>query len=135
MTRLGSTKGVQYIPLAILESFLPNTIFKTPNVALWSQRKKKLPIESTDPPHIGSSPLKSLHPKKNRGKKNSDPRRASGLQLASETGLTRAVQESAESQDGPADVGVWQRAGQPLQDPRPVHSYSRGPSIPHSWPH
>ena len=42
MTRLGSTKGVQYIPLAILESFLPNTIFKTPNVALWSQRKKKI---------------------------------------------------------------------------------------------
>ena len=46
-------KGVQYIPLAILESFLPNTVFKTPNVALWSQRKKKLPIESTDPLTLG----------------------------------------------------------------------------------
>ena len=32
----------------ILESFLPNAAFKTPDAALWSQRKK-LPIEANVP--------------------------------------------------------------------------------------
>ena len=59
-------KGVQYIPLAILESFLPNTVFKTPNVALWSQRKKKLPIESTDPLTLGPHPEVIAPQKKQR---------------------------------------------------------------------
>ena len=68
--------------------------------------KKKKKLNPLTPSHWVLTPEVIAPPKKQ--KKKSDPRRASGLQLASKTGLTRAVQESAESQDGPADVGVWQ---------------------------
>ena len=44
--------------------------FKTQNVALWSQRKKKLPIESTDSLTLGPHPWSHCTPKKkNRRRK------------------------------------------------------------------
>ena len=69
------------------------------------REKKNCPLNPLTPSHWVLTEV--IAPPKKQ-KRKSDPRRASGLQLASKTGLTRAVQESAESQDGPADVGVWQ---------------------------
>ena len=93
-------------------------------------KKKKCPLNPlTPPPSLWVLTPEVIAPpkKENREKKKSDPGRVSGLQLASETGLTGAFQGSPESQDGPADVGAWKRSGQPLQDTPPVHLSSQGP--------
>ena len=91
-------KGVQYFPLAIRESFLPNTVLRHRMWLCGLREKKNCPLNPLTPSLWVLTP-EVIAPQKKKQKKKSDPRRASGLQLASETGLTRAIQESAESQD------------------------------------